>query len=209
MDADIFPFPDPADLLADIWHRRLCTVTDWLVLSGDLHQDPHVAEEQIVGWTDSGITHVIDVRDEWSDATLVARHAPEITYHHLGTHDSGHRQADEWFDAGLEAARVARADADSRVLVHCHMGVNRGPSMGFRLLLEDGWEPIAALEAIRVARPIAAVLYADDALRHHLGRIGSETTEGVRQLAEASAWLDDHPIDVEGIIRRINRTAIR
>ena len=52
-------------------------------------------------------------------------------------------------------------------------------------------------------------LPADDALRHHLGRIGSETTEGARQLAEVESWLDDHPIDVEGIIRRIHRTAIR
>ena len=209
MDADIFPFPDPTDLLADTWHRRLCTVTDWLVLSGDLHQDPELAELQVAGWSACGITHVIDVREEWSDEDVVARHAPEVTYHHLGTHDSGRRQADDWFEAGLEAARAARTDDESRVLVHCHMGVNRGPSMGFRLLLEAGWEPIAALEAIRVARPIAAVLYADDALRHHLGRIGSETTEGARQLAEVESWLDDHPIDVEGIIRRIHRTAIR
>ena len=208
MDADAFPFPDPAHHLADTWHRRLCPVTDWLVLSGDLHQDPSRAEEQLVGWAGSGITHVIDVREEWSDADVVARHAPHITYHHLGTHDSGRRQADAWFDDGLAASRAARADGASRVLVHCHMGVNRGPSMGFRLLLDEGWDPLDALEAIRMARPIAAVLYADDALRHHLGRIGAETTEGTRQLAQVADWLDDHPLDVEGIIRRINRTAI-
>ena len=88
------------------------------------------------------------------------------------------------------------------------MGVNRGPSMGFRLLLDQGMNPISALEAIRSARPIAAVLYAEDALRHHLGRIGTETTEGQTHLTAVQDWLDEHPIDVVGIIRRINRTAI-
>ena len=208
MDATAFPFPDPAHQMADTWHRRLCPVTDWLVLSGDLHHDPVRAERQVAGWAVAGITHVIDVREEWSDEALVADLAPQITYHHLGTHDAGHRQADEWFDAGLAASRAARADGACRLLVHCHMGVNRGPSMGFRLLLDEGWEPVAALEVIRVARPIAAVLYADDALRHHLGRIGAETTEGASHLADVAGWLDDHPIDVEGIIRRIHRTAV-
>jgi len=44
------------------------------------------------------------------------------------------------------------------------MGINRGPSMGFAILLATGMEPVAALTAIRRVRPIAAISYAGDAL---------------------------------------------
>jgi hypothetical protein len=39
--------------------------------------------------------------------------------------------------------------------------------MVFRILLELGWDPIEALDAIREARPIADIGYATDALNHY------------------------------------------
>ncbi len=200
---DITPQP-PIHQVADTWHRRLCPVNDWLVLSGDLHEDVDKAVEQIREWEEAGITHVIDVREEWSDEQLVADVAPGITYMHLPTHDHGGAQSDEWFEAGLEAARIAREHPDAKVLVHCHMGVNRGPSMGFRILLDEGVEPVQALEMIRAARPIAAVLYAEDALDHHFNGVDDQATR--ERLRE---WMEAHPIDIAGIISRINRTAHR
>ena len=44
------------------------------------------------------------------------------------------------------------------------MGINRGPSLGFAILLHWGWDPNEAITAIRDARPIANVWYAVDAL---------------------------------------------
>jgi hypothetical protein len=148
------------------WHRRLCRITDQIVISGDLDEDPERAVEQLQTWTDAGITHVLDTRIEWSDANLVADNVPEMVYGWIGADDAGLRQSDEWFVAGLTFAMDALEDPGSVVLIHCHMGINRGPSMAYRVLLELDWDAIDALDAIRDARPIADIAYASDALDH-------------------------------------------
>ena len=155
-------YPDIAQ-----WHRQLCPVTPQIVISGDLSEDPDRAVGQIDGWKRAGISHVLDTRIEWSDQEVVAQHAPDIAYGWIGADDAGLPQDDEWFDAGLAFVSDALQDPDSVVLVHCHMGINRGPTMAFRILLEDGMEPIEALDIIREARPIADVGYAADALDHY------------------------------------------
>ncbi len=149
------------------WHRRLCPVTDQLVISGDLNEDPELAIEQLAQWQDSGITHILDTREEWTDEAFVADHAPDIIYGWFGTNDDGSPQSDKWFDDGVDFATRALQASDAVLLVHCHLGVNRGPSMAHRILLEQGWDPIEAFDAIQAARPIAHIRYATDALRHH------------------------------------------
>ena len=149
------------------WHRRLCPVTDGIMISGDLSEDPDQAIQQLGRWQEAGITHVLDTRFEWSDEELVADHAPGIVYGWIGTDDDGNTQPDEWFDEGLAFSADALSDPDAVLLVHCHMGINRGPTMAYRILLESGWDPIEALDAIRDARPIADIGYAEDALNHY------------------------------------------
>ncbi len=148
------------------WHRILCQVTDQITISGDLHEDPERAAVQLEGWRRAGISHVLDTRFEWNDRELVAQHAPDIVYGWIGADDAGLPQPDDWFDAGIEFAMEALRDPESVLLVHCHMGINRGPSMAYRILLELGWDPIDGLDAIRAARPIADIGYAGDALDH-------------------------------------------
>jgi dual specificity phosphatase 3 len=97
----------------------------------------------------------------------VAQHAPVIVYGWVGADDAGRPQADEWFDAGLEFATEALRGSEAVLLVHCHMGINRGPTMAYRILLERGVDPIEALDVIRSARPIADIGYAADALDHY------------------------------------------
>lgn len=186
----------------EYWHRRLCPVADWLVLSGDLHHLRHHAEAQVAQWRSAGITAVIDTRVEWSDADLVAEVAPEIRYAHPGTHDDGGHQDDAWFDAGLTAYRDAVSDSRARLLVHCHMGINRGPSMAYRLLLEAGEDPITALEAIRRARPIAAIAYASDALDHFHRASDAPPRIRTRDFARLEVWMAANRIDLASLIRR-------
>ncbi len=71
------------------------------------------------------------------------------------------------------------------MLVHCHMGINRGPSMAYACLLVLGWDPIEAMTAIRTARPIAAIGYAEDALDWHHRTYRDQPTPPARQLAAA------------------------
>lgn len=186
------------------WHRRLCEVTPWLVLSGDLPYDRDQARQQLLEWIEADITDIIDVRGEASDETLVAEHAPHIRYHWLGTHDDGGAQADDWFEAGLAAAALTKQNG-GRAIVHCHMGVNRAPSLAYRLLLEEGFDTIDALARIRSARPIAAILYADDALDHFHRAHGITPSVAGLERAEVRQWLSDNSVDVRWIISRIRR----
>lgn len=188
-----------------LWHRRHCAVTPWLALSGDL--DTIVtsnAERQLAEWIDNGVTHIVDLRGEWNDDEFVAMHAPQLAYHWLGTHDAGGHQSDEWYDNGIEIHRSVRA-ADGCAMVHCHMGINRGPSMGFRWLLEDGIEPVEALELIRAARPIAGIIYAESALDHFHRTHGVDSDTAAAQQRAIDEWFRNDPVDVGWVISRVRR----
>jgi dual specificity phosphatase 3 len=197
---------DTATFAPHKWWRRLCWLAGHrIALCGDLPSSQRAKEEQLMEWQAAGVTHIIDVRGEWNDAAFVARHAPEITYISLGTHDNGGAQHATWFEAGVRAALDALADPTAKIVVHCHMGVNRGPSMGFAILLALGLEPEEALNLIRAARPIAAVIYAEDAIRWWTssGNAGSTTSLAARRVVQR--WHQEHPVDLRWIISRIRQ----
>ncbi len=174
------------------WHRRLCPVADGVIISGDLHEDPDQAVRQLERWGQAGITHVLDTRLEWSDAEFVAEHAPDIVYGWIGSDDDGVAKPDEWFDAGLAFSSEALSDPEAILLVHCHMGINRGPSMAYRILLESGSEPIEALDAIRDARPIADIGYAGDALNHYHRSHGIPASQRTSDWDRLVVWRYEH-----------------
>lgn len=89
-------------------------------------------------WLKAGITHIVDLRGEADDTTNVARVAPHINYTWLGTHDAGGGHEFSWNDTGVAAIAKALDDPNARVVVHCHMGVNRAPSMANAALLHLG-----------------------------------------------------------------------
>jgi hypothetical protein len=193
---------DPADL----W-RSICWVTDRLALSGDLETEwPSRGNAQLQAWVDAGITDIIDVRGECSDERFVALNAPHVRYHWFGTHDAGYQQPDSWFESGVDAATTALADPNRRVMVHCHMGVNRGPSMGFAILLAHRIDPIEALDSIRAARPIAGILYAQDAIDWWHRTQGTPDTIAYRERRAVRDWMESQLVDVSWVISRIRNS---
>ena len=179
-------------------------VTDQIAIGGDLDTDrPQVAEQQLAALVALGITHIIDCREEWSDEDFVAEHAPQIAYLHNGTHDDGHSQPDEFFDRGLSFGREALADDGAKLLVHCHMGINRGPSLGYAVMLDQGHDPVEALDAIRAARPRAGISYSEDALWHHLKRSEASAEAIQRELERIRAWRGEYRIDPIRMLRLI------
>ena len=205
-DDNTTPNPStPQPLNPVSWWRTLCWINDQIAVSGDLDGSSHrTALRQLKGWLDAGITDIVDARGEWSDERLVAEIAPHVRYHWLGTHDNGGRQADEWFEAGLAAAAAVLADPDRKVVIHCHMGVNRGPSLAYAVLLSMGLDTVAALETIRRARPIAGIIYAEDAVDWWHRRIGTPETLRYRERMRARTWLDEHDNDVAWIVSRLH-----
>ncbi len=188
-------------------YANLSFVTPRLAVGGDLDtHDRARALLQLWELLDLGITHVVDVRSEWSDAELFVHSAPQVRYLHHGMDDAGQSVPPAWFERAVSWVEAARAqDPDAVVLTHCHMGINRGPSLGFALLLADGWNPVEAISTIRAARPQANVWYAADALDWHLGRTGVSDSLAAEQHAALAAWREANPLDVVRLIRQIRQ----
>ncbi len=185
------------------WWRRLCWVTPQLALSGDLPEG-HAAKHRALGeWVDAGITHIVDTRLEHSDEQFVRMHAPHMGYTWAGVDDHGGRQPDTWFDEGVEQTLEALESPTAKVVVHCHMGVNRGPSMGFASMLALGHDPLKALHTIRESRPIAAVLYAEDAVSWWHRRQGSDRKAIYTDTRAVRSWHQANPIDTDWITNRL------
>ena len=177
-------------------------VTPFLLVGGDLSFDDDEAVAQLEELRSAGVTHVVDVRLEADDSSFVAERAPELRYLQLGVDDRGQRIPGRWFDRGVGVGLDAIADGGV-VLTHCHMGINRGPSLGFATLLAFGWDAVEALTTIRAARPIAYVDYAEDALRWHHRRTGSSMQALRVDLGRVAAWRRENTLDVAAVIRRI------
>lgn len=159
--------------------------------------------DDVVGVVEAGITHVIDNRIEWDDTELFATHAPGVVYLHNGADDVGDLQPDWWFEDGVSFALDAlAADPEAKVLAHCHMGINRGPSMAYAILLAMGEDPIEAFDLVRAARPIAHMAYAQDALEWWLRRGGAPEDAIERELDRLDRYERKHRLDVRAIIHR-------
>lgn len=177
-----------------------------LATGGDLPQNQQDAVGVLQKWRSLGITHVVDNRFEWNDENLVAEHCPEIQYLHHGVDDAGQQMPDWWFGIGTEWVRGALQDPQAKVLVHCHMGINRGPSMAYACLLMLGHDPIEAMTMIRSTRPIAAIGYAENALDWHHRTSGANPREQLADQQRLEAWREANWIDVVRIIRQIRAT---
>lgn len=144
-------------------------ITDDLAAGGDFAFNPAVAQLQLADLLAQNVGMVIDCRQEADDFDVWMDH-PEVAYYWLPTDDSiGWHIPQEHFDKAVEAARQAKSEG-RKVLAHCHMGVNRGPSTAFAILLDRGMEPEAAFDLIRSKRPRAGISYAEDALVAHMRR---------------------------------------
>lgn len=181
-----------------------------LAVGGDLDEiSRHRARAQLDELVCHGITHILDLRIEYSDEELVAALAPSISYLHLGVDDAGQRLPGEWFDAGIRWLNDAMAHPDTKALVHCHMGINRAPSMAFAYLLNQGHSVRDALDTIRRARSIAVIDYAADALDWHHTRTGASASRRASDQAALDAWRADNLIDMEQTIRGVRGDEVR
>jgi hypothetical protein len=176
-------------------------VTERLLVGGDLdlYDDAKAVRQLVELVVDGGVTHVIDCRLEADDTDFYAE-LSDVTYLHHGMDDAGQRVPAEWFDVAVTFALDALNQPGTKVLTHCHMGINRGPSLGYAVLLALGWEPVEAIAAIRAARPIANVWYAEDALRWHHDRKGADPVRRCNDVERLRTWRRDNPLDVVRII---------
>jgi dual specificity phosphatase 3 len=154
-------------------------VTAQLAIGGDLAYDDELAARQAIDLIEHGITHVLDVRQECDDAEMWEL-VTGVTYKWAGIDDAGQRIQIEWFDEIVRWALESLADPNAKLLTHCHMGINRGPSAG----------------------------YAEDALRWHHWATGA-SPEGCRHdLDRVRQWRAENPLDVVRIIRQVRESEL-
>jgi dual specificity phosphatase 3 len=176
-----------------------------LATGGDLHHDNAIGERQLIDLINQGVTHIVDCRMEADDEEFVHGLDPEMGYLHIGVDDDGGHMPHGWYEHGTHWILEALDDSDAVVFVQCHMGINRGPSLTYAAMLAIGYDPVAAIDIIRNARPVAAVGYAEDALDwFHISR-DSAADERQSERAELRAWRSENPHDTVRIIRRIRR----
>jgi len=190
---------DPKD-----WWRRVCWVDTQLAVSGDLPADPAEALEHLNYWVQEGITDVFDMREEADDSEFITANSG-IVPRWFGIDDNGTSRPDRWFDTVVASAAEVLVDPNRRLLVHCHMGINRGPSSLLAIMLAQGWAPTDALDAIRVARPIAGIIYAGDAVSWWSRTSGHTVSQTADHVRDVSNWFDDNGIDIGKVIRRIRQ----
>lgn len=179
-------------------------LTDRVALGGDLSSNFRQAREQLQELVSAGITHIVDLRTEWSDEIMVRGWEPQITYLHHRVADAGQLIEPEWFEELVVWVHDALADdPDAKVLVHCHMGVNRAPSAALAILMDSGMGLREALDRIRSARPVAVIDYAGSVLSWYFARTnaGTKTRRNMRRVLVR--WRQSHHIDAEGVIRAI------
>lgn len=183
-------------------------LTASLWIGGDLDtRRMATARAQLAELMAAGINTIIDCRAEWDDAGWVTEDNPQIDYLWIGVDDAGQRMPYDWFDEGTAYA-LEQIAGGHVVLSHCHMGINRGPSMGFAILLALGWDPIEALDLIRCSRPIAFVAYAEDALDWWLHTTGAAAPDRRRQRTRLAQWRHENAMDVARVIRRIRTEGV-
>lgn len=180
-------------------------VTDRVATGGDLPAGRAAAARALREIVAAGITHIVDCRIEWSDEEFVAAFAPEIVYLHNPADDRGQRMPGWWFDRGVGFALEALAHPGTKVLAHCHMGINRGPSLAYAILLAQGTDPVDAIAAVRAARPVAHADYAEDALDWHQRRIGTSQTIRRSDRRRLRAWRAANRLDVGDVIRGLRQ----
>jgi dual specificity phosphatase 3 len=200
--------PRRPDSPQTLW-RKLCWVNEQLAVSGDLSANRHSALTQLREWEDAGVTDVFDMRGEADDSVFIHRNSELITSHWFGVDDAGTTRSDAWFDEFVDRAQDILEDSKRKILVHCHMGVNRGPSALFAIMLSFGWDHLDALRAIRDVRPIAGIIYAPDAVNWFARNCGFSDDVVKEMERDVRQWLQRNDLDISYVIRSIgNRLAI-
>ena len=166
-------------------------LTDYLWVGGELDQiDRITATHQLEELMDAGVNSIIDCRMECDDIQWVTEAKEQIDYLSIGVEDAGFIMPDRWWDDGTTYAAEQIA-AERVVLSHCQAGINRGPSMGFAILISQGWDSIEALELIRARRPIVRVAYAEQAVDWWMETTGASTEEIRIQIRRIKKWRVD------------------
>lgn len=177
---------------------KVTQLTDQLWIGGELSAtNRKLAQRQLDELTNIGVDSIIDCRIERDDVDWVTEAKAQIDYLHIGVEDAGLQMPDDWFDEGTDYG-LDQIKSGHVVLAHCQMGINRGPSMGFAILIAQGWDPTEALDLIRARRPIARIAYAEQAVDWWFRKVGAPVADAAEQIRRIETWRVDNRVPGTG-----------
>jgi len=113
---------------------------------------------------EENITHVLDCR--MSNPHPEIYDQCDIVHRQYGILDDSQSQPDAWFHQGAKFALDAMKNPSARVVVHCLLGVSRGPSMVYAILRLCDMSAEEAESRIKAARAMVRdIKYRADAER--------------------------------------------
>jgi hypothetical protein len=118
----------------------------------------------------AGITHVINLQDDFDDATIVGDTGVQVYWLRIGG-----PIAQAPIEGAMEFARVALRDPDHSLFIHCVAGRNRSPHIAYAALRMLGVTDSGARSRIRKAEPDAVM--DDDVLRQLSQRVQADKDE--------------------------------
>lgn len=140
--------------------------------------------------------------DGWDE--IVATYNRTATVIHQPMLDDGHSKNNvtDFLDLNNQLFGVQGHRRERPVFVHCHMGINRSPSVVFFMMTAMGYyhgTPKTAYKRLRAVRPEAGIKYSPEALDAglRLTRAGMGARYRDQQLDEWGQWLDEYWTDVK------------
>jgi protein-tyrosine phosphatase len=123
-------------------------ITGRIAVGGGIWTDTNMSEV-----ARAGVTHIIDMQIEFDDTALAEPHGIAVLWNAVD--DDFQSKPPKVFHRGVEFARRALDEPETKLLIHCAAGVHRAPMMALALLCSLGWTLESAMDLIQARRPVA------------------------------------------------------
>jgi protein-tyrosine phosphatase len=125
----------------------LTWVTDRIAVGGGIW-----TESKMHDIVRSGVTHIINMQIEFDDRPLAEPYDVKVLWNPVD--DDFQPKSASVLQRGVDFAREALEEQESRVFVHCAAGVHRAPMMTLAILRTMGWGLEEAMDMIQKRRPV-------------------------------------------------------
>jgi len=122
-------------------------IMDRIAVGGGIESAENMAEV-----ARAGITHIINMQIEFDDAPLASAHGIKVLNN--GVYNDFEPKPPELFHRGVEFGVTALRKHNTKLLIHCTLGMHRAPTMALALFCALGWPLPVARQLIERCRPV-------------------------------------------------------
>ena len=122
-------------------------IMDRIAVGGGIENAENMAEV-----ARAGITHIINMQIEFDDTELARAYGIKVLNN--GVYNDFEPKPPELFQRGVEFGTAALRKQNTKLLIHCTLGMHRAPTMTLALLCALGWPLPVARQLIERCRPV-------------------------------------------------------